>query len=214
VVRRHQEAAPASYHRPWPRHPAADHLARRGPAGPLLRATAAPPSSTGTGPSWSGTRPSSRPPRRPVGWPRLHDRVGCVPAPVAAGGPAAVKAAPWPVGLWASAAGPYPAGAWFRSHHLVTLAMAVDAAGSAPSARHRLRTRPDQAYSRDAFKQQGRGWPARGQDDGDRGCPLRTGIDRPMWHERGRCCSCCVGSDSHHENLPSSPRCDRTIRLR
>jgi transposase-like protein len=30
----------------------------------------------------------------------------------------------------------------------------------------------------------------------------------------GRCCSCCAGSDSHHENLPSSPRCDRTIRLR
>jgi hypothetical protein len=40
----------------------------------------------------------------------------------------------------------------------------------------------------------GRGWPARGQDDGDRGCPLRTGIDRPMWHERGRCCSCCVST--------------------
>jgi hypothetical protein len=31
---------------------------------------------------------------------------------------------------------------------------------------------------------------------------------------RRRCCSCCAGSDSHHENLPSSPRCDRTIRLR
>jgi hypothetical protein len=44
-------SCPADHHRPRPRHPAAGHLAPRGPADPPLRAAAPPPSSTGTGPS-------------------------------------------------------------------------------------------------------------------------------------------------------------------
>ena len=36
-LRRHQEAPPAGHHRPRPGHPAADHLARRGPAPAPLR---------------------------------------------------------------------------------------------------------------------------------------------------------------------------------
>ena len=64
-------------------------------------------------------------------------------------------------------------------------------------------------------------------DDGRFLCklgPCRDALETPVGRDRqavdlaeevaGRCCSCCAGSDSHHENLPSSPRCDRTIRLR
>ena len=82
-LRRHQEAPPAGHHRPRPGHPAADHLARRGPAPAPLRppgldrpqrppGQAAPQSARPTRPpssspaSWSATRPSPRPRRPPA----------------------------------------------------------------------------------------------------------------------------------------------------
>src|SRR4029453_14257307 len=44
---------------------------------------------------------------------------------------------------------------------------------------------PHQAYSRDAFKQlEGRPPGYRVRED-DRGCPLDTGVVRPMWHAGG-----------------------------
>jgi hypothetical protein len=44
---------------------------------------------------------------------------------------------------------------------------------------------PYQADSRDAFKLVERTWPAGGRGDSDRGCPLGTGVVRPMWHAGG-----------------------------
>jgi len=47
------------------------------------------------------------------------------------------------------------------------------------------RPHPYQAYSRDAFLLVRRSRPARRWRRCDRGCPLGTGIDRPMWHANG-----------------------------
>jgi hypothetical protein len=48
-----------------------------------------------------------------------------------------------------------------------------------------LGVHPYQAYSRDAFMQQEREAPAQRSDGSDRGCPLGTGVVRPMWHAAG-----------------------------
>jgi hypothetical protein len=48
-----------------------------------------------------------------------------------------------------------------------------------------LRPYPYQAYSPDAFKLASKGHPAYGASEIDRGCPLETGIDPPMWQANG-----------------------------
>jgi hypothetical protein len=47
------------------------------------------------------------------------------------------------------------------------------------------RAHPYQAHSRDALLLVRRGRPARRWRRCDRGCPLGTGVVRPMWHEGG-----------------------------
>jgi hypothetical protein len=42
-----------------------------------------------------------------------------------------------------------------------------------------------QAYPRDAFKLLERAAASSSVDERDRGCPLGTGVDRPMWHAGG-----------------------------
>ena len=57
------------------------------------------------------------------------------------------------------------------------------------------RPHPYQAYSRDAFMLVERRWPAHGRGDSDRGCPLGTALDRPMWHANGTAGEDDPGSD-------------------
>jgi hypothetical protein len=47
------------------------------------------------------------------------------------------------------------------------------------------RAHPYQAHSRDAFKLVEHEMRGQRQGDSDRGCPLRTGLARPMWHASG-----------------------------
>ena len=127
-LRRHQEAPPAGHHRPGPGHPAADHLARRGPAPAPLRpprlhrperpsgqAAAVRPGRPGL--PRAGHQAGRRRGRHPDlgdhrrGRPGLADRVDGLSAAVAAGGAAAAQAPAGPAGVWASAAGPDPAAA-------------------------------------------------------------------------------------------------------
>jgi hypothetical protein len=72
---------------------------------------------------------------------------------------------------------------------------------------------PYQAYSRDAFKLAARETPAQRPDDSDRGCPLGTARDRPMWHasgtagedERGSDLSASASAGVHGEARPRRP---------
>ena len=55
---------------------------------------------------------------------------------------------------------------------------------------------PYQAHSRDALKQQEGETPAQRRGGSDRGCPLGTVVDRPMWHASGTAGENEVGSAS------------------
>jgi hypothetical protein len=57
--------------------------------------------------------------------------------------------------------------------------------GRARQDRCKPRPHPYQAHSRDTFKLLGGRSPAHRGSDGDRGCPLGTGVARPMWHTSG-----------------------------
>jgi hypothetical protein len=77
-----------------------------------------------------------------------------------------------------------------------------------PRARSDLGPHPYQAYSRDAFKLVERTWPAGGRGDSDRGCPLGTALDRPMWHASGT-----AGEDDPGSNVVDAP-CHQPFRPR
>jgi len=51
-----------------------------------------------------------------------------------------------------------------------------------------LGPRPYQDCPGDAFMLAEGRWPAHGRPENDRGCPLDTGLGRPMWHASGTAC--------------------------